>query len=48
MAAAVAGIFLGFTGFARATGHWKSPVPDSVYRLLVPRANEAQHPMPQR
>jgi polyferredoxin len=48
MAAAVALLFLGITGFARATGHWNSPIPDSVYRQLVPRANQAQHPMPGR
>ena len=48
MAAAVAALFLGITGFAKATGHWNSPIPDSVYRQLVPHANEAQHPMPGR
>jgi hypothetical protein len=48
MAAAVATLFLGITGFAKATGHWNSAIPDSVYRQLVPHANEAQHPMPGR
>jgi polyferredoxin len=48
MAAAVAALFLGITGFAKATGHWNSPVPDAVYRQLVPHANQAQHPMPGR
>lgn len=48
MAAGIAALFLGVTGFAKATGHWNSPVPDSAYRQLVPRANDAQHPMPQR
>jgi len=48
LAAAVAAIFLGITGFAKATGHWNSAVPDAVYRQLVPRANQAQHPMPGR
>jgi polyferredoxin len=48
MAAAVAALFLGITGFAKLTGHWNSPIPSSVYRQLVPHANEAQHPMPER
>ncbi|HVN07959.1 MAG TPA: 4Fe-4S binding protein [Patescibacteria group bacterium] len=46
MAAAVAVLFLGITGFAKATGHWNSAVPQAVYRYLVPRADLAQHPMP--
>ena len=46
MAACIAALFIGITGFAKATGHWKSPIPDSVYRQLVPHANEAAHPMP--
>jgi len=46
MAAAVAALFLGITGFAKATGHWNSNVPEAAYRQLVPRANQAQHPMP--
>lgn len=48
MATAVAALFLAVTGFAKATGHWNSPIPDSVYRQLVPNANQAQHPMPGR
>ena len=48
MAAAVAALFLGITGFAKATGHWNSAIPDAVYRQLVPHASEAQHPMPGR
>jgi polyferredoxin len=48
MALGIATLFLGVTGFAKATGHWNSPVPDSAYRQLVPRANQAQHPMPGR
>lgn len=48
MAAALTALFLGITGYAKATGHWNSPVPDSVYQQLVPRANQAQHPMPGR
>jgi len=48
LALGVAVLFLGIMGFAKATGHWNSPIPDSVYRQLVPRANQAQHPMPGR
>ena len=46
MAAGIALLFVGIVGFAKTTGHWNSDVPSAVYRQLVPRANEAQHPMP--
>ena len=46
VAAALAGLFIGITGFAKLSGHWNSPIPDAVYRQLVPHANQAQHPMP--
>jgi hypothetical protein len=39
-------MFLGMAGFAKATGHWSSSVPDAVYQRLVPNADEAAHPMP--
>jgi polyferredoxin len=45
-AAGVAVLFLGIVGFAKAQGHWKSDVPQAVYKQLVPHANEASHPMP--
>jgi len=48
MAAAVALLFLGITGFAKLTGHWNSDVPEVVYRHFVPHANQATHPMPGR
>lgn len=48
VAAGVAALFIGITGFAKATGHWNTPLPDAVYRQLVPHANEARHPMPER
>ena len=48
MAAGVAALFIGITGFAKATAHWNTPLPDAVYRQLVPHANDAQHPMPDR
>ena len=46
LAAGIALMFLGVAGFAKATGHWDSRVPDAVYHRLVPNADEAAHPMP--
>ncbi|HKT12700.1 MAG TPA: 4Fe-4S binding protein [Terriglobia bacterium] len=46
MAAGIALLFLGLAGFAKVTGHWNSPVPDSVYHQLIPNANSVAHPMP--
>ncbi len=46
LAAGIAVLFLGAAGFAKATGHWDSRVPDAVYQRLVPNADEAAHPMP--
>lgn len=46
MAAGIAVLFLGVAGFAKATGHWNSPVPEVVYQRLVPNADQAAHPMP--
>ena len=46
MAAGIAVLFFGITGYARLTGHWETHLPDSVYQQLVPHANEATHPMP--
>lgn len=48
MAAGIAVLFLGVAGFAKATGHWQSPIPTSVYERLVPNADQAAHPMPGR
>jgi polyferredoxin len=48
MAAGIAVLFLGVAGFAKATGHWQSPIPPSVYQRLVPNADQAAHPMPGR
>jgi polyferredoxin len=44
VAAAVAFIFLGAVGWAKAAAHWNSDVPDSVYERLVPHAAEFEHP----
>jgi polyferredoxin len=48
MAAGIAVLFLGVAGFAKATGHWHSAIPTSVYERLVPNADQAAHPMPGR
>lgn len=46
MAAGIAVLFFGITGYARLTGHWQTHLSDSAYRQLVPHANQATHPMP--
>lgn len=46
LAAGIALVFLGVAGFAKATGHWNSAIPDAVYQRLVPNADQAAHPMP--
>lgn len=48
MAAGIAVLFLGVAGFAKATGHWQTKIPVSVYQRLVPNADQAAHPMPGR
>ena len=45
IAAAIATLFLGITGFAKATGHWQSPIANTTYERLIPHADEATHPM---
>lgn len=44
MAAGIAIVFLGLVGYAKATGHWETRLPDSIYLRLVPLANQQQHP----
>jgi polyferredoxin len=44
LAATIAIVFVGLVASARLTGHWHTPVPDSVYFELVPRANQFAHP----
>ena len=46
LAAGVAVLFLGIVGYAKAAGFWDSQIPAAVYRVLVPHANTARHPMP--
>jgi polyferredoxin len=44
MAVAVLTIFLSLVGVARATGHWQTDLPDSLYFDVIPRASEFGHP----
>ena len=37
-------IFFGLILFARATNHWQTNMPRSVYMQLVPHANQLTHP----
>ena len=37
-------VFFGFVGFAKATGHWNTKLPRSLYMELVPNANHLSHP----
>jgi polyferredoxin len=46
IAAGIAALFFGVTGYARLSGHWQTRLPDAVYQQLVPRADQATHPMP--
>ncbi len=46
MAAGMAVLFFGIVGYAKTSGYWNGNVPDYVYRQLVPRANDVDHPMP--
>jgi polyferredoxin len=43
VAAALALIFFGLIGIARATGHWQTNIPRAVYMQLVPRADDYGH-----
>jgi polyferredoxin len=44
VAAMLAVLFLGMVFLARATGHWRMNLPQSVYMQLVPNANQVGHP----
>ena len=43
VAAALALIFFGLIGIARATGHWQTNIPRAVYMQLVPHADDYGH-----
>ena len=47
-ATAIAVLFFGIVGFAKATGHWNSRISRETYEILVPKADQAAHPIPQR
>jgi hypothetical protein len=44
MAAIIAFIFFGSVLIARATNHWRTNIPSSIYQELVPNPNQATHP----
>jgi polyferredoxin len=46
LAAGIAVMFVGIVGSAKTLGYWNGQIPRAVYRELVPRADEASHPMP--
>ena len=43
VAGLLATLFFGFVLVARATHHWRSPIPDDMYRYLIPNAGEVTH-----
>jgi hypothetical protein len=45
-AAGIATLFFGVVRYSRIVGHWQSDIPAATYQQLVPRANQAAHPMP--
>lgn len=44
LAAGIAVVFLGLTGWAQLSGHWRTDLPSEVYLDLIPRAHEFRHP----
>jgi polyferredoxin len=44
MAAGIAVLFLGLTGYAKWNGYWRTDLPSSTYYELIPRANDFAHP----
>jgi len=43
VAAGIAAVFLGFTAYARLTGHWHTDVDPRVYSAIILRAEEVAH-----
>jgi polyferredoxin len=37
-------LFFGFILVARATNHWQTPIPASVYQRLIPESDQLSHP----
>ena len=46
VAAGIGLIFGGVVGYAKASHHWKTAVPEGVYQQLIPQATQVSHPMP--
>jgi polyferredoxin len=46
MAAGIAVLFVGIVGYAKTAGFWNTNLPRQIYVELVPRADQASHPMP--
>ncbi len=44
IAAVIALVFFGLTGYAKLTGHWNTTLPQQLYFELVSHASEAAHP----
>ena len=44
VAAGIAVLFFGLTGYAKLSGHWNTRLPRQVYFDLVSHAREVQHP----
>jgi polyferredoxin len=44
IAAAIAVVFFGLTGYAKLTGHWNTHLPQQLYFELVSQAGSIQHP----
>ncbi|HXS98730.1 MAG TPA: 4Fe-4S binding protein [Candidatus Limnocylindrales bacterium] len=44
VAAGIAAIFLGVTGWAQWHGYWRTDLPSAVYQELVPHASDFEHP----
>ncbi len=42
--AGLAAIFLGIVGYAKFSGAWNSPIPEDIYRQLVPVVGQLTHP----
>jgi len=44
LGAAIAIVFVAAVSIAKLSGHWQSPIPDSVYLRLIPEVGELSHP----
>jgi len=44
IAAGIAVVFFGLVGYAQLSGHWRSDVPNAVYKELIPNAAAYAHP----